>query len=190
MDDGLPQGWTSTSGIVEPAETVAAYAARRQAVKGACKIRGCYRRLALDPMQLCGKGFGRLTMTRVQRFFECNRPDEDCALDWHKEPAGIPLTLGAFIGKPNIRVRVRCRGNGCRFFRVWKVEEMIAGLIKRKQGDERTEIDKLPAMMTSGCSLCGKSNWAVEVLYVNPQTVGWKQLGERAFDSATQSGGI
>lgn len=190
MQDGLPEGWTSDNGVVTPAGMVAAYAARAQLVKGTCREKGCFRRVEIDARHLCGRGLARLSMRQIQELYRCHRLDERCSLQWHNEPAGNPLRLGALVGKPNIRVRVRCQGGGCKYFRVVRVEEMIAGLVKRKQGDEKTEIDGLPKMMTSGCPLCRRTNWAVDVLYVNTQTAGWKQLGERTFDSTTRTGGI
>ena len=59
---------------------------------------------------------------------------------------------------------------------------MIAGLEKRGQGDGRTEVDSLGAMMTSACPLCKKVNWAAEIHWVDTSTMGWKALGERTFE--------
>jgi len=190
MIDGLPEGWTSENGVVTASGTIAAYAARLQLVKGACREKGCSRRIEIDARHLCGRGLGRLSMQQIQDLYRCHRIDERCAIQWHAEPAQNPLRLGALVGKPNVRVRVRCRGNECKYFRVVRVEEMIAGLMKRKQGDEKTDVDALPKLMTSGCPICHKTNWAVEVLYVSTQTMGWRQMGERSFESATQLGGV
>lgn len=179
-NDELP-GWTTDGGVVEPAEAVGAYAERGQVVKGVCRAKGCTRRVELEPANLCGQGLGRLTMRQIEKLWRCQRI-EGCGLEFHKEKALNPLRLDHFVGKPNVRIRVRCRGNGCKFFRLWRVEEMIAGLRKRSQGDGRTEVEALGAMMTSGCPLCKKANWVAEVLWVNTDTMGWKALGERSFD--------
>ena len=153
--DELPPGWASLDGTVQPAETVAAYAARVQFVKGACRDKACNRRVTLDPKDLCGKGLGQLQIGQVKRLFRCGRID-GCRIDWHNEPAELPLRLDMFVGRPNVRVRVSCRGKGCTFFRVWKVEEIIAGLQKRKVGDGRTEVDKLAPLMTAPCTVAGR----------------------------------
>ena len=181
--DGPPPGWVSSNGVVEPGESVVAYAERGQVVKGACSARGCNRRVELDPKSLCGAGLGLLNMGQVKRLWRCQRLD-GCGLDFHNEPPDNPLRLNQFVGKPNVRVRLRCRGNGCKFHRVWRVEEIIAGLTKRRQGDERTEVAALGQMMTTACSLCKRSNWIAEILWVSVETQGWKALGERAFDRA------
>jgi len=179
--DGPPPGWVSHSGVVEPAETVAAYAARGQAVKGTCRSGGCNRRVELEPKALCGAGLALLNMRQVQGLWRCQRLD-GCGLDFHNEPPLHPLRLDQFVGRPNVRLRLRCSGNGCKFFRVWRVEEMIAGLVKRRQGDDRTEVGKLGAMMTTACPLCKRTNWTAEVLWVSTDTMGWKALGERSFE--------
>jgi hypothetical protein len=150
-------------------------------MKGQCRSDGCYRKVELDPKELAKRGFGALSMRRVQGFCRCQRL-EGCGLEFHDGPADNPLRLMHFVGRPNIRVRVRCRGNGCKFFRMYKVEQMIAGLQKRRQGDERTEVAALGAMMTSPCSICKRSNWQAEVLYVNTDTMGWRANGEKTFD--------
>ena len=59
---------------------------------------------------------------------------------------------------------------------------MIAGLTKRRQGDGRTEVEKLGAMMTTACPLCKRSNWTADVLWVSTDTMGWKALGGQLFD--------
>ena len=179
--DGPPPGWVSHSGVVEPAETVAAYAARGQAVKGACRSSGCNRRVELDPKALCGVGLGQLSMRKVQGLWRCQRLD-GCGLEFRNEPPLHPLRLDQFVGRPNVRVRLRCRGDGCKFFRVWRVEEMIAGLTNRRQGDDRTEIEALGKKMTAACPLCKRVNWTAEVLWVSTETMGWKALGERSFE--------
>lgn len=178
--DGLT-GWVSTSGVIEPDERVAGYAARGQSVKGVCRTAGCTRRIELEPKELCGKGLSLLTMRQVQQMWRCQRID-GCGLDFHKEPPLYPLRLQPFVGMPNVRVRLRCRGTGCKFFRVWRVEEMIAALIKRGQGDGRTEVEALGAKMTSPCPACKKTNWTADVLWINTDTMGWKVRGEAAFD--------
>jgi hypothetical protein len=172
--------------VVEPAETVAAFAARGQAVKGTCRSGGCSRRVELDPKALCGVGLAQLSMRKVQGLWRCQRLD-GCGLDFHNEPALHPLRLDQFVGRPNVRVRLRCRGDRCKFFRVWRVEEMIAGLVKRRQGDDRTEIEALGKKMTAACPLCKRVNWTAEVLWVSTDTMGWKALGERSFEQRVSS---
>lgn len=187
--DGMPPGWVSLNGIVEAADAVGAYAARLQPIKGVCRGNGCFRRVELDPGELCAKGLARLSMRQVERWYRCQRL-EGCGLEFHAERAGNPLRLEQFIGRPNVRVRVSCRGSGCRYFRVWRVEEMIAGLQKRKAGDGRTEVDKLGGLMSQPCPLCKKVNWTAAILWVSVDTMGWRQLGERSFDKVEKAGGV
>jgi hypothetical protein len=181
LSDGLPPGWASAGGVVGPAERVADYAARGQTVKGQCRSDGCYRKIDIDPHELVKRGFGSLSMRKVQGLCGCHRL-EGCSLAFHNGPADNPLRLKHFVGRPNIRVRVRCRGTGCKFFRVYKVEQMIAGLRKRQQGDEQTEVAALGTMMTSPCTMCKRSNWVAEVLHINTDTIAWRAVGEKTFD--------
>ncbi len=77
----------------------------------------------------------------------------------------------------------RCRGVGCRFYRLSRAEELVEGLRKRGAGDESAEVYGLAAAkMTSGCPVCKTVNWAVDVLWINTETLGWKGQGERWFD--------
>ena len=169
----MPAGWVAIDGTVQPSENVAGYAARHQTVKGKCQRSGCSRRVDLDPKGLCGEGLGSLSMQQVKTWWRCNRAG-GCGLDYHNEPPAFPLRLEHFIGLPNVRIRLRCRGDKCKFHRVWPVEVMIKGLVERGQGDERTEIDKLGAKMTSACALCKKSNWTADVLWANTESMGWR----------------
>jgi len=89
-------------------------------------------------------------MRQVQALWLCHRID-GCRLDFHAEKPLVPLTLGQFVGRPNVRVRLKCRGDRCKFHRLWRVEEMIAGLEKRGQGSSGTEVDGLGAKMTTAC---------------------------------------
>ena len=180
MTDGLPPGWTCADGIVAPGERVADFAARGQGVKGVCQSRGCFRKVELDPQALCKGGLAALGMQQLQRLWMCQRLD-GCGLDFHNEPMALPLRLDLFVGKPNVRVRLRRRGGGCKFFRIYAVEQMIAGLERRKQGSGRTEVAALGGLMTGGCPACRKTNWGAEVLYVSTETVGWKAVGGRSF---------
>ncbi|MGI8841407.1 MAG: hypothetical protein ACR2F8_11600 [Caulobacteraceae bacterium] len=178
--DGPPPGWISQTGIVEPADTVAGYAARVQAVKGICRAKGCNRRVELDPKALCGIGLGLVNMGQVKRLWRCQRID-GCGLDFHEEPPLNPLRLGQFVGRTNVRVRLRCRAIGCKFYRMWRVEEIIAGLEKRRQGDGRTEVVGLGKTMTTACPLCKRVNWTAELLWVSTSSQSWKAKGERSF---------
>lgn len=179
--DAPPPGWVSHSGVLEPAPRVGDYAARGQVVKGVCRANGCFRRVELDPKELCGQGLGAITMDQVKRLYRCARLD-GCSIDYHNEPPAARLRLDQFVGLPNVRVRLRCRRAGCKFFRVWRVEEMIAGLTKRQQGGSHTEIDALGPMMTSACPLCHRTNWGAEILWADTSTVGWRTMGERYFE--------
>lgn len=182
MNDGLPPGWTSINGIVGPGQRVSDFAARGQSVKGVCRAQGCFRRVELEPQTICRAGLAALSMRQVQRLWMCQRL-EGCGLDFHDEAPALPLRLELFVGRPNIRLRLRCRGNGCKFFRLYTVEQVIAGLERRGKGGGRTEVAALGALMTSACPACGKANWAAEILHVDTTTVGWRALGDAAFDS-------
>ncbi len=183
MPHDLPPGWTSTSGVVEPAARVSDFAARGQSVKGVCRSPGCFRRVELNAAALGRIGLGALPMSQVQRLWMCQRLD-GCGLDFHAEPPLFPLRLEQFVGRPNVRLRLRCRAGGCKFFRIYRVEQMIEGLRRRGVGDGRTEVIALGAQLTGGCPACKRVNWTAEVLYVSPDTMGWKALGEASFDSA------
>jgi hypothetical protein len=63
------------------------------------------------------------------------------------------------------------------------VEQVIAGLETRKKGGGRTEVTALGALMSGPCPACRTSNWVAEVLYVDTETMGWRALGEKSFDS-------
>jgi hypothetical protein len=179
--DDLP-GWTAENGLLSPSATVGGYAARGQSVKGACRAEGCSRRVELEPEHLCKLGYALLTMDKVQRLWRCHQL-EGCGLSFHKEPALRPLRLGLLVGRPHIRVRLRCRGNDCKFHRVWRVEEMISGLAKRRQGDDSTDIDSLGAKMTAPCPICKKTNWEADILCANTESAGWRAQGERMFET-------
>ena len=181
-----PSGWAATGGILQPSDLVSGYAARVQGVKGTCRNTGCRRSVELDPKELSDLGYGRIPMRKLQQLWRCQRL-EGCGLSFHNEPAQNPLRLSQLVGRPNVRVRLRCQGNGCKFFRVWRVEEMIAGLEKRGQGDERTDCDTLGAKMTSGCPLCKKVNWKSDIVWVNTDTAGWRALGEKTFEGRDMS---
>jgi hypothetical protein len=166
---------------VQPSERVQAYGVRLQTVKGACRAAGCNRRVELDPKTLCAAGLGFLTMRQVQALWCCHRV-EGCGLVFHSERPLNPLVLGQFVGRPNVRVRIVCRGDRCKFHRLWRIEEMIAGLEKRGQGGARTEVDSLGAKMTTACPMCKRVNWTAEILWINTDTMGWKARGERSFE--------
>ena len=176
-----PSGWVSLDGVLRPGQRVADFLARAQRVIGMCRDENCTRRLVLDPMELQRRGLEQLSMSEVTRLHRCLRIG-GCAISFHNDPPDRPLRLGHLRGKPFVRVRLRCRGNGCRYYRVWRAEEMIAGLAKRGGGDDATEIFSLGAKMTSPCPLCKKANWSVAVLWINTDTIGWKAQGERGFD--------
>lgn len=181
MASGLPPGWTALSGVVEPAERVADYAARGQVVKGNCRAHGCNRHVTIEPKAMCGAGLGTLPMHKIQTTWRCQRLD-GCELNFFKEKPDYPLRLEHVAGLPNIRVKVACGGNGCKYSRVFLVEEVIAGLVKRRQGDGGMEIDKLAPLMKNPCPLCKKANWGVSLLWSSPDSAGWRALGPKVFD--------
>jgi hypothetical protein len=180
-DDRPPKGWTLSNGAVSPGDRVADFAARDQRVKGVCHAKGCSRRVELEPKTLCAQGLGLLAMAAIERMWRCQRL-EGCNLDFRETPAELPLRLSQFVGRPNVRLRLKCREHGCKFYRVWRVEEMIGALEKRKQGGPTTQITALGGMMTTPCPVCKKASWMAEVLWVDTSTMGWKVKGERSFD--------
>ncbi len=179
--DDPPAGWTASDNVLRPGSRVCDFAARGQTLIGVCSAQDCRRRTTLAPDALLRIGAPGLDMARVKRLWACQRLD-GCSMSWHNEPPTNPLRLGHCRGKPYVRLKVRCRGNGCRYYRVYRAEEMIEGLRKRGVGDADAEIFTLGARMTSGCPLCKKANWTVDVLWLNTDTTGWKQIGERWFD--------
>lgn len=176
-----PSGWVSLDGVLRPGQRVVDFLARAQRVIGTCRNDNCTRRLVLEPSELQRRGLEQLPMSEVTRLHRCLRIG-GCAMSFHNDAPSRPLRLGDLRGKPFVRVRVRCRGNGCRYYRVWRVEEMISGLAKRGAGDSATEIFGLGGKMTSPCPLCQKANWGVDVLWINTDTLGWRAQGERWFD--------
>ena len=113
--DGPPEGWTALNGLLEPAGHVAAYAARGQIVKGRCQSKSCNRRVDLDPRDLCGGHLGALPMRQVMQTYECKRLD-GCSLAFHAEPKDAALPLHSLLGKPHVRLRLRCGTHKCSFF--------------------------------------------------------------------------
>jgi hypothetical protein len=187
VDDGPPKGWTVMDSVLCPGDRVTDFAARAQSVMGVCRAKGCSRKVELEPKNLCGLGAGLLGMTAIKKTWRCQRLD-GCGLDFHDDVPAVSLRLSTFIGRPNVRLRIRCRERGCKFFRVWRVEQMIAGLKNRGQGGGSTEIEKLGPMMTSPCPVCKKASWTAEVLWIDTSTMGWKAKGERSFDRFSPAG--
>lgn len=169
-----PPGWTAISGILEPGQSLLDYAARNAEVTGLCRQRDCKRRAAIDFVFWVEKGFGRLTLPDLQRMLRCNRPD-GCALDFMGGHPKLDLALSQISGKSNVRVRFKCRGQGCKFSRVAVVEKVIAGLLADKRGDGSTLVCDLPKLLKGACGTCGKVNWQVDVIWANTETAGWRQ---------------
>lgn len=183
QSDRPPAGWVALGGVIEPGESVAAYAARRQTVRATCRSDGCNRNITIDPVEQAKRGFGAVSMRRLRGLWTCHRLD-GCTLGFFEDKPEIPLCLYAFVGRAHVRVRLRCQAAGCKFYRVWTVEEIVAGLEKRGVGGERTEVDGLGKLMTTACAVCKRVNWAADVLWVDTDTMGWKALGERCFEAA------
>jgi hypothetical protein len=173
-------GWISLSGVLSPGQTVAAYAARGQRVKGACRATGCSRRVDIDPRTLAGEGYTKVHMTRLRDLWRCHRLD-GCQLSFYDDRPDFPLRLGHLVGKPHVRLRARCRRDGCKYFRVWLVEQIITGLAARNVGDERTEVAAVGGLMKTPCPMCKRVNWAADVLWANTESVGWRVDPEGTF---------
>lgn len=180
--DGPPEGWWSFQGVLTPRQEVASYGVRGQMAKGVCRQKGCSRRVELEPRELCGKGLGLLLMKQVQELYRCSRVD-GCGLQFHDEPFRPPLRLDQLVGRPNVRVRLRCDAGKCRFFRIWRVEEMIASLKERGKGGGSTDVEGLGKMMTTPCPLCKKVNWRADILWQNTDNEGWRRGGEIVFEA-------
>lgn len=177
-----PAGWTCSGGVIVPAPSVSDYAARGQNVRANCQGEGCNRRIVIDPIAQVRRGLGAVHMKRLCDLWRCHRLD-GCNLSFFDDAPERPLRLAHFVGLPNVRVRLRCRGSGCRFYRVWEVEQIIAGLTERRVGGEITEVAALGKLMTSACSVCKRVNWTADVLWVDPDTEGWKAMGARCFEA-------
>lgn len=158
------------------------YAARGQVVRGNCRSDGCSRRVTIDPDEMVKAGLAPMYLRTLKTLWRCQRIASGCGLEWHNEPPRRPLRLGHLTGKAHVRVKVACAGKACKFSRRFVPEQLIAGLIARGQGDEATEVDKLGAMMTAGCPVCGKANWRVHVLVADTQSMSWRDDQERTFD--------
>jgi hypothetical protein len=177
------------SGVLEPAEQVAAYAARGQMIRGSCATKECNRKVRLDPKDLCGHGQGSLHMRQVEKLHYCHRLD-GCALNFYADPKTPPLRLDWLTGRAHVRVRLRCRGNGCKYARVWVVEQMIAGLKKAGKGGGDTDVHELGRLMTAACPVCKKANWTADILWANTETLGWRQNGEKYFAGMEVGGDV
>lgn len=66
---------------------------------------------------------------------------------------GVPL--GRYRGQAD--VRLHC--NGCTYARKLPLERVIARLVARGVGDERTGIRAVAALMTGPCPQCGAWAW-------------------------------
>jgi hypothetical protein len=66
---------------------------------------------------------------------------------------------------------------------MYKVEQVIAALERRKKGGGRTEVAALGALMSSPCTACRKTHWAAEICHVDSTTMVWRALGESYFES-------
>lgn len=187
--NGLPQGWTTWNGVLEPANQVAAYAARGQIIRGRCETKECNRKIRIEPKDLCGKGQGLLQMKQVEQLHRCQRL-EGCSLGFFADPATPPLHLDWLTGRPNVRIRLKCRGHGCKYVRVWVVEQMIAGLKKAGKGGGGTDVHALGKLMTQPCPVCKKVNWAADVLWASTETIGWRQNGEKCFAGMEAGGDV
>jgi hypothetical protein len=166
-----PAGWVSLGGVLEPGSRVAGYAARGQRVKGTCRAKGCNRRVDLDPKLLCGAGYAAVNMRRLRDLWRCHQLD-GCELTFYDDVPDHPLRLGHLEGLSHVRLRIRCRADKCRYFRAWRAEEVAKALTDRGAGDERTEIAQLGSLMKAQCPLCGRTSWAVDVLWANTESVG------------------
>ena len=175
-------GWVSFCGVLERDQRVVGYRARRVSIKGLCNgSKGCRRTVHLEPTELCQAGLGELAMKQVQDLWKCSRVD-GCRIDWHVVGEERLVRLSDLLGRPNVRIRIRCKSDNCPYVRTWKVEEFIAGLEKRQQGSDHTSTDQLTQKMTRACPRCKRVQWAVEVLWANTDTMNWKMQGERSLD--------
>jgi hypothetical protein len=95
-------------------------------------------------------------------------------------------SLSSFEGHPCVRIRVKCQADRCKFFRVWRVEEMERGLLKRGKANGFTRISELAPLTTEPCPLCRKVRWAVDVLWANTDSALWRGRGEAIFDDRTR----
>lgn len=182
-------GYIEFCGTIQPGETITDHALRGQALKAICRAEGCYRRLNLDPVHLRRCGLGALTARKVQALFHCHRIDRSCGLDWLLERPAFPLALAPFMGLQHVRLRLACGTDRCPSQKVFRVEEVVAGLKARGQGDEGTTVDLVGSMMTTACPTCGKAAWSASLICADRNSLGWHQRGERVFDNQHPSAG-
>ena len=175
-----PPGYVAFCGTIQPGSQVRDYAARGQVIKGYCRMKRCNRRVELDPQTLCNEGMALLDMSKLKPLWACSRVD-GCALTWENEPPRVKLVLQQFIGVKEARIRLTCRTHQCEHARVFRAEAIIKGLLERKTGNDLTQVSELPSKTTAVCRRCGKADWAVDVLWADTATVGWRQDGEKIF---------
>ncbi len=175
------KGWVSLSGILQPGGSVADYAIRLQRVLGSCHDEFCRRRVTIDCTELRRKGLGQVMMYQVKKLAVCNHID-GCTLQFHDEKPDNPLTLRHLLGRSNVRLRVACQGKDCKHFRIWRVEEMIAGLKEHDRGGDYTDVTALGGLLKAPCPTCKGERWRVEILMADRDSATWRTQGERYFD--------
>ncbi len=157
----LPAGWVAQDGLLTPDVSISGYLARGQEVKGVCDQRDCRRRCQIDLPRLAARGFGALPLTTVQGFLRCHSL-AGCGLDFHEDPkAGLPLR--ALLGRSHVKIRIKCAG--CGFFRVTRVEGLIAKLSATRPMADSLMTSEVPSQITGPCKTCKKSAWRVDVLW-------------------------
>lgn len=182
MQGQCQPGYVQFCGSIQPGETITDHALRGQVLKAICRADGCFRRLTLDPDHLRRCGLGAISARKIQALFSCHRIDRSCGLNWLLERPARPLTLAPFLGQVHVRVRLACSTHQCASRKVFKVEEIVAGLRAKGQGDERAAVDAIGPLMTTPCATCGKVAWGASLVYADVNSLGWHQRGEGVFD--------
>ncbi len=177
-----PVGWLIASGILQVDRTVRGYYLRQQAVNGRCHTRDCRRTCWVDVRRLQADGLGALRMDQVKSLFKCQRLD-GCGMVFHDELKAESLKLESLCGRRAVTIQLRCRG--CKNELKVAPEHLIARLKAEAKGGGDTEVRDLANLMTGACKTCGKTAWAVDVAWPDPETWGGRRMIDLAEPTAS-----
>ncbi len=165
-----PLGYQAASGVLEPSDTVGGFLARHDTVRGQCQSQDCKRTCHINLPLLAARGLAAMQISVIKQLWRCHALG-DCSLDFRVE-SGPGLPLEALLGRPHVSIRWKCRG--CKFFRTSLPDRVIASLEAKKLGGGGTPIRDLGKLIKGPCQACGKSNWDIDVLWPNTESVGYR----------------
>lgn len=171
-----PRGWLVVAGTLSLDQSIAGYFARDHDVRGRCFTRDCRRHCHVDHARLVAAGLGALTIDQVKRSLACGRLD-GCSMEWQDNPKRSSLPLIVLRGRLAVRIRIKCRM--CGTMSQVTPEAMIARLQAEQKGSDKTLVSELAGLLSKPCA-CGKTAWAVDVAWPDPNTLGGRKALEQA----------